>query len=83
MKVFEEQLEKQGYLTGELAQSIAEDILSTPYNGNNGEIRYPEPFVCGYFKDTDKWVAFDNTDGYCWVEEYDTEEEAKDYIGAI
>ena len=46
--------------------------------------KYPKPFVSGYYqeeKPTCKliWTAFDNTNGYCWVEGFETEQEAANY----
>lgn len=40
--------------------------------------------TCGYFNDDeqDVWVAYDNTTGDCWVEEFKTEKEAKEYCYA-
>lgn len=33
--------------------------------------------VCkGYFHEDDMWIAFDNSNGNCWVEEFHTEEKA-------
>lgn len=34
----------------------------------------------GYFDDGKKWIAFYNLSGSCWVEEFDTEDEAKNYV---
>lgn len=33
----------------------------------------------GYWHEQDSWVAFDNTDGNCWMEEFSTEDAARDY----
>ena len=48
--------------------------------------QYNEPDVCyplhigatGYYQDskTNRWVAFDNTTGDCWIEEFDTSRKA-------
>lgn len=34
----------------------------------------------GYYLDTDRWVAFDNTQGECFVEDFATEAEAKAWV---
>ena len=36
--------------------------------------------ICFYFKDGDKWITVDNTEGCCFVEEFKTEREAIDYL---
>ena len=33
-----------------------------------------------YCLDNDVWVGCDNTDGYCWVEEFKTEEEVIQWL---
>jgi len=63
-------------LTGKKAKSTLDGILAeaegTPY---------PAPYVTGYFKEKGprpeiEYVAFDNTTRDCWVEEFETAEEA-------
>lgn len=41
--------------------------------------------TCGYYLDkyACKWVAFDNTSGDCWVEEFDTKDECIDWINNL
>ena len=80
MKVFDKQINEQGYLTGVIARETLDNILADAIPIGN-DVKYPEPFVCGYFKDENKWIAFDNKDGCCWTEEYDTEREAMEYLG--
>lgn len=38
---------------------------------------------CGYYRQGDKWIAFDNSTGDCWVEEIDTESECKTYLAYV
>lgn len=43
--------------------------------------KYPKPYATGYFKDMTKsgetmFVAFDNSDGNCWVEDFVQETDA-------
>lgn len=62
---------------GEEARIVCDLILrnedySTPIEGY-------EVFSTGYWFERDRWVAFDNLDGECWVEEFKTKKEAKEY----
>jgi len=41
---------------------------------------YPKPYISGYYWDIDLWVAFDNSQGRCWIEQFETEDEAKDWL---
>ncbi len=63
--------------TGEEARIVCDLILrnedySTPIEGYE---------VCsvGFWREGDKWIAYDNTTGDCWVEEFKTRVEAKEY----
>lgn len=37
-------------------------------------------YCCGHYQEGDKWIAFDNSTGDCWVEEFHTEQECIDYL---
>lgn len=37
-------------------------------------------FCCGHFLDYDRWLAFDNSTGCCWVEEFSSEKECLSYL---
>lgn len=63
-------------LTGKEAQETLSAILSKDMATN----QYPAPYVTGYYADGQVWVAFDNRDGCCWVEEFSTERKAKEYV---
>lgn len=66
-------------ITGEKAENKLKELLDT---FDLKETRSLEN-VCGYFysqKDS-KWIAFDNIyHNECYVEEFDTEQECKDYL---
>lgn len=76
---------------GEVAQRICNYILThaieheSHREGQRGMLlwdswtEYPKPYVNGYFEEEGKWVAFDNTTGDCWVEDFDTEDQARLY----
>ena len=63
--------------TGEPARVIVNEILVNvaddgTYPHHGGEV--------GYFQDEGgRWVAWDNSTCDCWVEEFDTEEQAERY----
>lgn len=66
--------------TGEEAEKVCKMILanedySTPIEGY-------EVFSTGYWRECGKWVAYDNLDGECWMEEFKTKEEAMEYCYA-
>lgn len=65
--------------TGEEAKTVCNMIL------NNTDWTAPlkgyDSISKGYWKEgPDRWVAYDNTDGDCWVEEFRTRKEAIKYI---
>ena len=61
-------------LSGKSAKDTLESILDGKERNTDN---YPEPYVAGYFQENDVWIAFDNTDKYCWVAEFETKVEAK------
>lgn len=67
---------------GREAQEVLGAILDSGRDGENGkETNYPlHPEAVGYFKDGEKFVAFDNTTQDCWVEEFKNEDTAKMWI---
>ena len=51
---------------------------------NAKSIRYGDPdkdYIKGLFQKDNKWVAFDNTTGDCWTEEFNTKKQAMKYLG--
>lgn len=64
--------------TGQEAKKVCEAILS------NEDYDTPIPgydhLSSGYWKECGKWIAYDNTTGDCWMEEFDTLKEAKQYV---
>lgn len=62
---------------GEEAYKVCNMILA------NGDFSTPiegyEVFSAGFWREGDKWIAYDNTTGDCWVEEFKTRKEAKEY----
>ena len=68
--------------TGEQAHQIVGEILESITTDKNGNSSYPaHEGDQGYYKEGDKWVAFDNSTCDCWVEEFNTRKEAIDWIG--
>lgn len=65
---------------GKTAKKVLETILA-----NNIGFPYDMPIPdmdfrsSGYYKDGDKWIAFDNTDLCCWVEEFESRKDAVEY----
>ena len=37
-------------------------------------------FCCGHFQEGDHWIAFDNSTGQCWEEEFSSEKECLSYL---
>lgn len=64
-------------LTGSKAKETLESILDK-YDQDEGD--YPEPYVAGWFKEDDTYIAFDNQDKCCWVEEFRTRQAAVRWI---
>ena len=71
-------------LTGKEAETVLTNILRakhTAVNANRDNYatgKYPAPFVTGYFKGDEQslFTAFDNSDGHCWVTDFEAESEA-------
>lgn len=63
---------------GEEAYKVCNTILA------NGDFSTPiegyEVFSAGFWREGYKWIAYDNTTGDCWVEEFKTMEKAKGWI---
>lgn len=60
-------------LTGAEAKRICNEILASE---DYSSIHLG---AFGYWHEQDRWVAFDNTNGNCWMEAFDTEDAARDY----
>lgn len=59
--------------TGAEAKRICEDILDSQ------DYQHTHLGATGYWFENGIWVAFDNVEGCCWVEEFDNEAEAIAY----
>ena len=73
-------------LQGKEAEKVLTKILDDrEKETNNGVVseKYPEPFVSGYYQEDKRWVAFDNTSGDCWVEDYPSEKSAAKYANNL
>ena len=60
-------------VTGQQARQILNEILE-----HDGYM-YKQGYV-GYFQAGDSYVAFDNTTADCWVEEFESKEDAVQWI---
>jgi len=69
--------EKAERILGEILADKDEAVVSGEDSYQSGE--YPAPYVSGYYQENGAWVAFDNTNHHCWVEEFATEALAKEY----
>ena len=69
------------YIDGDEAYAVLNDILA---NMEDKTFSYPlhqeAPTNRGFFREGDKYVAYDNSTGDCWVEEFKTKKEAKDWL---
>lgn len=67
--------------SGKVARDVCNMLLS---NGNDGSYETPiegrECLSAGYWQEDGKWIAYDNTDGCCWVEEFKTRQAAVEWI---
>ena len=62
---------------GEEAYKVCNMILAN--GGYSTPIEGYDVFSAGFWREGDKWMAYDNTTGDCWVEEFKTRKEAKEY----
>ena len=64
---------------GKEAKLVLDTILGSEKNDEEAKmVKYPtHPEAAGYFKEGEKFVAFDNTTEDCWVEEFKNEGTAK------
>ena len=61
------------------ARNILDRILNTQYQTTDS-VKYKAPYISGYFKNNlGSYTSFDNNDGCCWVNDFNTREEAKLY----
>lgn len=63
---------------GEEAYKVCNMILAN--GGYSTPIEGYDVFSAGFWREGDKWMAYDNTTGDCWVEEFKTRKEAKDWV---
>lgn len=64
--------------TGDVARRTLKSTLN-----EESLLKYPvSKYAFGYFRDDDKWIAFDNSTGDCWVEEFATKGQALKWIKA-
>jgi len=59
---------------------LEEIFFSEQYDDEYGEDYYPKHQIAFYFQENDKYIAVDNRDGECYVEEFNTNEEAINWI---
>lgn len=52
---------------------LANENYDTPLNGYDCN-------SAGYWKENGKWIAYDNTTGDCWIEEFKRRCEASKYV---
>ena len=62
---------------GEEAYKVCNMILAN--GGYSTPIEGYDVFSAGFWREGDKWIAYDNTSGDCWVEEFKTRREAREY----
>ena len=55
---------------------LANDNYDTPLKGY-------DHLSAGYWKEDGKWIAYDNTTGDCWVEEFETRRQAAQYAEGL
>ena len=55
---------------------LANDNYDTPLKGF-------DHLSAGYWKEDGKWIAYDNTTGDCWVEEFETRRQAAQYAEGL
>lgn len=69
---------KQEILTGEIAKELCGKLIQS-----DKECKDKSNFKKGYFKEKHRnWVAFDNSKGDCWTEDFRNAEEALIWLGA-
>ena len=66
---------KMTIYTEEVAKAILFYLLANHQGG-----KYPAPHVCGIYFEENIWIAFDNSSGDCWVEEFEEMSEAYEWI---
>ena len=66
---------------GKVAHTVCDAILAANEQGGpyNAPINGFDHLSVGYWKDGDKWIAYDNTTEDCWIEEFDTRKDAVEY----
>jgi hypothetical protein len=61
----------------ENGSKIFEQILFSETDDDNGDVYFPNHAGKSfYFQEHDKYIAVDNSDCDCWVEEFDSEADA-------
>ena len=68
-------------VTGKQAEQTVKEILDNEVD-DSLNCFYPKHVgVGGYYKnELGTWTAFDNSDGDCWVEDFDTRKAAKEWL---
>lgn len=62
---------------GDLARQTCNSILK---DGNYTQSDFGSARSKGYWKEDGRWIAYDNTTFDCWVEEFATRKEAKEWL---
>ena len=66
---------------GDFARTVCNYILK---HYDDAKEMYTEFFgTTGVFQENGKWVAYDNTTGDCWVEEFKTKREAERWVDGL
>ncbi len=67
--------------TGDEARDKVNHLLTEVSPGKSQyQLGDPADRCCGYFLDSDRWVAFDNRTGNCWVEVFRKEKLCLKYL---
>ena len=70
--------DKDGIYRGKNAEGVLSCLLK---NGDYSIYGYGGTKGCFFDREAEKWVAFDNSTNDCWVEEFNSEAEAAEWLG--
>lgn len=63
-------------LTGKKAETVLNFLLK---NNRRANYKFSSPYVTGYYNSHNGWIAFDNTQGQCFIEICGSEALARRY----
>ena len=78
-----EEFNKEKFLVGVEAQELCNHILKNESISSDRFNIIPNKLNLGFWEENGNVVAFDNTDGNCWVEEFDNLESALNWLNKI